>query len=433
MDLILMLLPLVLILVLLVFKVHMLVAGLAGGLLAVVVSWILVATGRLEVGLTPVEINNLIVNGALRTMLSNYLAPVVYAAAALMIARSGSIKALIEGLRRLLRGNLAYLAAAIVLVQGFATYMAGLGAGNTMVIAPLMAIAVGFLPEVVAGMAIATAVGFTTSPASTETALAATAAGMEVGNFANMMLPFTIVMYLLAAGLAFWGVSKKGNLLRQGEQVVNEYANASTQDLWFKIIPALTFLVIVVLGSTFNSFLPFPVLVPIINVILVAILVVIFGKGKPNDVGQNLIDGSQFILTTLFGVGIFLGFINLIGFLGTFAELASLAGSAPSWIVVVVACLFAFIIAIPSGAFAAGVLTLILPTLTLLGTLSPLAFGLIGISVGLGTQISPVQINVAALANGFKISTFDVIKGNMKYVVAAAGLIAVVALVVGLL
>jgi hypothetical protein len=431
MNLILMLLPLALILFLLVRKVHMLVAGLAGGVLAIIVSWILVATGALQNGLTPLEINNLIVNGALRTMLSSYLAPVVYAAAALMIARSGSIKALIEGLKRLLKGNLSYLAAAIVLVQGLATYMAGLGAGNTMVIAPLMAAAVGFLPEVVAAMAIATAVGFTTSPASTETALAATAAEMEVGAFANMMLPFTIVMYLLAAGLAFWAVYKKGNLLRQGEKVVNEFEKTSTKELWFKVIPALTFLFVVVLGSTINSLLPFPLLLPIINVLLVAVLVVVFGKAKPNEVGQNLIEGSQFILTTLFGVGIFLGFINMVGFLGTFSELAAMAGSAPQWIVVVAACVFAFIIAIPSGAFAAGVLTLILPTLSLLGTLSPLAFGLIAISVGLGTQISPVQINVAALANGFKISTFDVIKGNMKYVVAAAGIIAVVALVVG--
>lgn len=433
MDLLLMILPLALILFLLLRKVHMLVAGLAGGVLAIIVSWILVGTGALQTGLTPVEINNLIVNTAIRNMLSLYLAPVVYASAALMIARSGSIKALIEALRRLLKGNLAYLAAAIVLVQGFATYMAGLGAGNTMVIAPLMAVAVGFLPEVVAGMAIATAIGFTTSPASTETALAATAANMEVGAFANMMLPFTIVMYLLAAGLAFWGVAKKGALLRQGEQVVNEYANTPTKELWLKVVPALTFLVVVVLGSTFNRLLPFAVFVPIINVLLVAVLVVIFGKQKPNEVGQNLIEGSQFILTTLFGVGIFLGFINMIGFLGTFSQLAALAGSAPSWIVVVVACIFAFLIAIPSGAFAAGVLTLILPTLALIGNLSPLAFGLIAISVGLGTQISPVQINVAALSNGFKISTFDVIKGNMKYVIGAISLIAVVALIVGLL
>ena len=148
---------------------------------------------------------------------------------------------------------------------------------------------------------------------------------------------------------------------------------------------------------------------------------------------KNLIDGSRFILTTLFGVGIFLGFINMIGFLGTFAELAGLIANAPEWIIVFLACALGFVIAIPSGAFAAGVLTLILPTMTLIPGLSPLAFGLIAISVGLGTQISPVQINVAALADGFKISIFEVIKGNSKFVLTAAGIVGVVALIVGIL
>ncbi len=103
--------------------------------------------------------------------------------------------------------------------------MAGMGAGNTMVIAPLMFAAVGFIPEVVAAMAIATAIGFTTSPASTETGLAATAAGMEVGDFANMMLPVTIIVFLLAAGLAFYGVYKKKNVVRSNEQEENEFAS----------------------------------------------------------------------------------------------------------------------------------------------------------------------------------------------------------------
>ncbi len=433
MELILMILPLAVILFLLIRKKHMLVAGLVGGILAIIVSWILVATGTLETGIKPLDINNLVVNVGVRNMLSLYLAPVIYAAGAVMIARSGSIKALIEALNRVLKGKIAYLAAAIVLVQGLATYMAGMGAGNTMVIAPLMAAAVGFLPEVVAAMAIVTAVGFTTSPASTETAFTATAAGMEVGNFANMMLPFTIIVYLLGAGLAFWGVYKKGNMIRQGEKATNEFEGMDTKSLWLRVIPALTFLVLVILGGKINQLLPVPFLVPFINVLVAAILCVIFCKTEPNQVSENLIDGSRYILTTLFGVGIFLGFINMIGFLGTFDELAALVGRAPSWIVTFVACLFAFVIAIPSGAFAAGVLTLILPTLSLIPGLSPLAFGLIAISVGLGTQISPVQINVAALSEGFKISIFDVIKGNMRYVLISGGAIAVVALIVGLI
>ncbi|MCR3905435.1 MAG: hypothetical protein NUK62_00205 [Tenericutes bacterium] len=433
MELILLILPLVVIIFFLVRKRHMLVAGFMGGITAIIISWILVGMGTLETGIKFTDMNELIIGVGVRDMLSRYLTPVMYAATAVMISRAGSIKALIEGLNRLLKGKLAWLAASIVLVQGIATYMAGLGAGNTMVIAPLMLAAVGFIPGVVAAMAVATAVGFTTSPASTETSFTATAAGMEVGAFANLMLPFTIIVFLLAAGLAFYSVYKRGNMVRVGEQEESEFTNMPSKQLWQMVIPALVFLVFVVLGGAFNRLFPIPIIVPIINVLTAAILTIIFCKVTPDDAGRNLIDGSKFILTTLFGVGIFLGFINLIGFLGTFSELASLVGQAPEWLVIFLACVLGFTIAIPSGAFAAGVLTLILPTLSLIPGLTPLAFGLIAISVGLGTQISPVQINVAALSDGFQVSIMDIIKGNMRYVLSFGAAIAVVALVVGIL
>jgi len=311
--------------------------------------------------------------------------------------------------------------------------MAGMGAGNTMVIAPLMFAAVGFIPEVVAAMAIATAIGFTTSPASTETGLAATAAGMEVGDFANMMLPVTIIVFLLAAALAFYGVYRRKNVVRTDEQEENELATKTNKQLWSMVVPTIAFLILVVFGGKLNGLFPIPIFVPMVNVIIAAILCVIFCKEDSQKVSSNLIDGSRFILTTLFGVGIFLGFINMIGYLGTFAELAGLIANAPEWIVIFLACLLAFVIAIPSGAFAAGVLTLILPTLVLIPGLSPLAFGLIAISVGLGTQISPVQINVAALSEGFKVSIFDVIKGNSKFILISASAVGVFALIVGLL
>ncbi|PKK93539.1 MAG: hypothetical protein CVV61_04130 [Tenericutes bacterium HGW-Tenericutes-6] len=431
MELLLMILPLAVILFFLIRKKHMLVAGLVGGVVAIIVSWILVATGTLEAGIKPADINRLVINVGVTDMLSKYLAPVIYAAGAVMIARSGSIKAFIEALNRVLKGKLAYLAAAIVIVQGLATYMAGMGAGNTMVIAPLMAAAVGFVPEVVAAMAIATAVGFTTSPASTETAFTATAAGMEVGDFANMMIPFTIVVYILAAALAFWGVHKRGSALTSGAQAESEYKDMPTKQLWTMVIPTIAFLLLVILGGKINQLFPVPFFLPFINVLIAAILCVIFCKVSPDKVSENLIDGSRYILTTLFGVGLFLGFINMVGFLGTFSELAALVGNAPSWLVIFVACVFAFLIAIPSGAFAAGVLTLILPTLALIPGLSPLGFGLIAISVGLGTQISPVQINVAALSEGFKVSIFDIVKNNTKFVLVAFSVIALVGLIVG--
>ncbi|HSP47635.1 MAG TPA: hypothetical protein VLN47_06140, partial [Clostridiaceae bacterium] len=62
--------------------------------------------------------------------------------------------------------------------------------------------------------------------------------------------------------------------------------------------------------------------------------------------------------------------------------------------------------------------------------LSSLAMGFVAIATGLGTQISPVQINVAALSKGFEIDIIDVIRGNFKYVVSALVLLIIVAVVV---
>src|SRR5690606_997635 len=71
------------------------------------------------------------------------------------------------------------------------------------------------VPEVVAGMAIATAVGFTTSPASTETILAAESAGVDALTHAANMRPFTIAFFLLGAALAVYGVHRRGSLFRE--------------------------------------------------------------------------------------------------------------------------------------------------------------------------------------------------------------------------
>ena len=90
-----------------------------------------------------------------------------------------------------------------------------------------------------------------------------------------------------------------------------------------------------------------------------------------------------------------------------------------------VAMVIGFLIAIPSGAYCAGVLTLILPTMSLMG-FSPVAMGLIALATGLGTQISPVQINVVALSNGFDKSIMDIVKTNMKYMIGMLALLIVV-------
>ncbi|HLS53293.1 MAG TPA: Na+/H+ antiporter NhaC family protein, partial [Tissierellaceae bacterium] len=179
--------PLAVILLLLFRKQHMLFAGLVGGVIAIII-------GKMALP----QASGMFVDG-INNMLSITI-PIIYAASAAMVSEAGSIEALVELSRRGLGGRVSILAGIIVLIQGFATYMAGMGAGNSMVTAPLAATAVGAVPEVIAAMAIASAVGFTTSPAPTETVLAAESAGRDVVSHATAMRPYTVLFYLLAAG-----------------------------------------------------------------------------------------------------------------------------------------------------------------------------------------------------------------------------------------
>jgi hypothetical protein len=55
--------------------------------------------------------------------------------------------------------------------------------------------------------------------------------------------------------------------------------------------------------------------------------------------------------------------------------------------------------------------------------------GFVAIATGLGTQISPVQINVAALAKGFDSDIMGVIRMNFKYVIGAMVLLTAMAVI----
>lgn len=416
MSLLINILPLVVVIALLFMRKHMLVAGLAGGIVAIII-------GGMNLG----DVSGMFVGG-----ISNMLGitvPILYAASAAMVSKAGSIESLIELARRSLKGKIAILGGIIVLIQGFATYMAGLGAGNTMVTAPLVAAAVGAVPEVVAAMAIITAVGFTTSPASTETILAAESAGVEVSIHAANMMPFTVIFYILAAGLAIYGVRKRGILIKKRKEDIGVEDNRKSGDLLKQSLPAVALLVMVVGGSSLNGLIGITLFTPATTVILTAVLTVLLTPFNTDQTSEALIDGSKFILTTMFSVGIFLSFINMIAALGTFEQIANLASNAPQAIILPVAMIIAFLIAIPSGAFTAGVLTLILPTLSALGLPSE-AMGFVAIATGLGTQISPVQINVVALAKSFDTDIIGVIKMNFKYVISAMALLIIIAVIV---
>ncbi|MDU5082686.1 hypothetical protein ACF3M2_02875 [Tissierella carlieri] len=416
MSLLINIIPLVVVLALLFKKQHMLFAGLIGGILAILI-------GGLEMS----KASQMFVGGI--TNMLGITVPIIYAASAAMVSKAGSIESLVELARRSLKGKIGILAGIIVLIQGFATYMAGMGAGNTMVTAPLAAAAVGAIPEVIVAMAIVSAVGFTTSPASTETVLAAESVGRDVISHAAAMRPYTIAFYLLAAGLAIYGVYKRGALTKDNAKKENNDENKSNGTLLKQSIPAIALLVMVVGGNALNSLIGINLFTPATAVIFTSILTVLLTPLNIDETCEALIEGSRFILTTLFAVGMFLAFINMIGELGTFEQIAALASNVPEAIILPVAMIIAFLIAIPSGAFAAGVLTLILPTLSALGLPSE-AMGFVAIATGLGTQISPVQINVAALSKGFEIDIIDVIKGNLRYILGALALLIIIAVVV---
>lgn len=410
------LLPVLIVLIILFNRKHMLVAGLVGGLIAVMIG-----------GLGYDQISSLMIEGV-ANMLS-ILVPILYAATATMVAKGGSIHSLVELAQRSLKGKIAILAGIIVLIQGFATYAAGTAAGNSMVTAPLMAIAVGAIPEVIAAMSIVSAVGFTTAPSSTETVLAAESAGVDVVAHAGNMLPFTIIFYLIGISIAIYGVYKRGGIVNSKKSTNLEFAELSTSQLIVRSVPFILLLLMVVFGGTINELIGFALFTPPIIVIITSVLTYIFSPMDLNETSEALVDGSRFILTTLFSVGIFLGFINMIAELGTFEQIASLAGQVPSAIVLPVAIVLSFLIAIPSGAFAAGVLALILPTLSTLGLPSE-AMGFVAIATGLGTQISPVQINVAALAEGFDLDIIAIVKNNVIYIVGMLIVTIIVAVIV---
>lgn len=411
------LIPIAIILVVLIFwRKHMLFAGLLGAVSAMLI-------GQIALGDAVSK-----VTGGISTMFS-YTAPILYAAAAVMVSQAGCFKAIVSVAQKKLKKKIFLFAAFMVLVQSLATYMAGMGAGNTMVIAPLVFAAVGAIPEVIAGMAIATAACFTTSPASTETVLAAEAAAVDVGKHASAMMPMTLILIVLGAALAAYGVYKKGTLLVEKAGTGNAAEEEEISKPGVRMIPAIALLVQVILGGKINGLLHVNIFSPVVNVLITAILTAALTPLRINKTCDALGEGSRYILTTLFSVGIFLGFINIIAALGTFEQLAALVGKAPQVIIVPCAIIMAFLIAIPSGAMCAGVLALILPTMSLLGMPSA-AMGMVAIAAGLGTQVSPVQINIAALSDGFKVDIMTIVKNNMKYVLIALAVLIVASFIV---
>jgi hypothetical protein len=407
------LLPIVLILGLLFMQVNMLVAALTGGVMAMII------------GGFGIDVAQKGLNEAVPKMLS-ITVPIINSAVAMAVFSAGGYSAALTLVRRSIGSRVEYVGAFIVILQAAATYMSGIGGGSAMVIAPLAFAAVGAIPAVVAGMSIAAAASFTTSPASLETSVVSKLTGTPVETYVSTMQPYWLLFCAIAVVIAFVG-TKRAKSMFQGEEP-EEFRNMTNAELWKRTIPAIFLLFAVIAGPFVNKAVGAPVLAPLVYMIVTIALVYFCSDFSLNKSVDSMIDGSSYILTRLLQVGIFLVFIGLIEKTGAFATLAGLVKLAPPSLVVPAAVIVGFAIGFPAGAYVGSILALVLPITVVLG-FSPLAVGFVVIGVGFGSQVSLVNITMQALSAGFRISLLEVSKGNAPYILACMALLVVLSLV----
>lgn len=407
------LLPLIVILVLLFKRVNMIVSGLVGGIIAMLLGGISIA-----------QANGLF----LETMpkLLSMIVPIINSAVAFAVFKSGGYSSALVLTKRAVKGRMELMAVFIVLLQAAATYMSGIGGGTAVVIAPLAFAALGAIPELIAGMSIAAAVSFTTSPASLETGIYSNLTKVAVTDYVSMMRPYWIIFTIVAVAIAFYGAKKRGVLFSSDAKVEEE--KLSDAELWKTTIPAIFLLFSVLVGPVINKAVGVPLFSPFVYSVVTILLVWICTKMDLNAAFDALVDGSNYILTRLFGVGFFLTFIYLIEKIGAFKTIASIAQIAPDWLVYPAGIVAGFMIGVPAGAYVGTILGLILPVVVALN-FPPLASGFVVMGVGLGSQLSFVNITMQALASGFQIPVEKVAKGNAPYVIGSLVLLLVAAVV----
>lgn len=114
-------------------------------------------------------------------------------------------------------------------------------------------------------------------------------------------------------------------------------------------MPAIFLLFAVIFGPIVNDLIGFAFFTPLVYMILTLVLIFLCTDFSMNKSVEAMVDGSTYILTRLFQVGIFLAFINVIAQTGTFAVIAGVAENAPAFIVVPVAILTGILIGIQLG------------------------------------------------------------------------------------
>ena len=406
-------LPIVLILVLLFRKVNMLVAGLIGGVLAMVI-------GGIGLGQA-----NSIFLAAIPAMLS-ITVPIINSAIATAVFKSGGYSSALALVRRAINGKVEYFAAFIVILMAAATYMSGIGGGSAMVLAPLAFAAVGAIPELIAAISLAAAVSFTTSPASLESGVISQLTGIPVNEYVTAMRPYWLVFVAIAVVIGFVGAKRRKALFQSEES--EDIKSKSTKELWLNTVPAIFLLLAVLVGPYVNKAVGMPILGPLMYMFITIGLIALCTKFTLKQSADAVIDGSTYILTRLFQVGIFLGFINIIGETGAFSAIVSVAQLAPEAFVVPVAVLAGFAIGVPAGAYVGTILTLVLPVAIALG-LPLISIGFIAMGVGLGSQMSFVNITMQAQSSGFQIPILQVVKGNTKWILGSLALLLVLSFV----
>ena len=401
------LLPLLVMLILVLRNKHMILAGLVGGLTAMLVGGIGFSQAS-KIVMTSIP------------GMTGIITPVIYSAVALVLAKLGGFEALL-GLSRRVFGRKQYLiAAAIVLTQALATYAAGLGAGNTMVTGPLALAIVGAVPQLIAGMAIVTAASFMTSPSGADAAAISKIANVEIATYSDTMFPITVCLWALGMTIAAFGVWKSGSVLQDEDTM----SDVTLKEQLIKVMPPVYFLVVVVAGKNLNELFDYSLFSPIFNMFSTLMLGFAVTRQPPGKLAEELVQNSSFLLTKLFAIGIFLGFINILAEIGTFTYIAEFIKSSPAFVTVPVAVFIAFCISIPAGGYSVGVSTLVMPIMVESG-LSITQIGLAALAVGVGTQMSPVQINVASLSQSFKLDIQRIVKINAPYMAGVAAILCI--------
>jgi len=392
--------PLVIILCLLFLRVHMLVAALFGGITAMIIGQIGISAAN-DKFLTEVP------------KMLTFIVPIINSAVATAVFKAGGYTSALVLVRRAIGNRLAYVGMFIVILQALATYMSGIGGGSAMVIAPLAFAAVGVIPEVIAGMSIAAAISFTTSPASLESSIVANMTNSSVTEYVVAMRPYWLLFCLIAVVIAGYGCIKRKKLFQTEEDT--QYKNMTNLQLWIKTIPALFLLIAVIAGPLLNKLVGFSLLGPLVYTICTTALIFVCSSFTLDESADAMIDGASYILTRLLQVGIFFSFIALIGDIGAFKTITSVVSNVSFAVMVPVAILCGFLIGIPAGAYVGMLLALVLPIAIELN-FSLVAIGLVTVGVGLGSQLSLVNITMMALSSGFKIPITQVAKGNAPYI-----------------